>query len=57
MAQSNRHILVVSHAAHAVVMATGGYGNVFFLSTNAMACNVTAAWRAHRKGALFANPC
>ncbi|MGA0879578.1 MAG: FAD-binding protein, partial [Ilumatobacteraceae bacterium] len=48
---------VVSHAAHAVVMATGGYGNVFFLSTNAMACNVTAAWRAHRKGALFANPC
>ena len=48
---------VVSHSAHAVVMATGGYGNVFFLSTNAMACNVTAAWRAHRKGAYFANPC
>ncbi|MEY3071357.1 MAG: succinate dehydrogenase flavoprotein subunit [Actinomycetota bacterium] len=48
---------VVSHSAHAVVMATGGYGNVFFLSTNAMACNVTAAWRAHRKGATFANPC
>jgi succinate dehydrogenase / fumarate reductase flavoprotein subunit len=48
---------VRSHAAHAVVLATGGYGNVFFLSTNAMACNVTAAWRAHRKGALFANPC
>lgn len=48
---------VVSHAAHAVVLATGGYGNVFFLSTNAMACNVTAAWRAHRKGAAFANPC
>ena len=46
-----------SHAAHAVVLATGGYGNAFFLSTNAMACNVTAAWRAHRKGALFANPC
>jgi len=46
-----------SHAAHAVVLATGGYGNVFFLSTNAMSCNVTAAWRAHRKGALFANPC
>ena len=46
-----------SHAAHAVVLCTGGYGNVFFLSTNAMACNVTAAWRAHRKGALFANPC
>jgi succinate dehydrogenase / fumarate reductase flavoprotein subunit len=46
-----------SHAGHAVVLATGGYGNVFFLSTNAMACNVTAAWRAHRKGAYFANPC
>jgi succinate dehydrogenase flavoprotein subunit len=45
------------HAAHAVVLATGGYGNVFFLSTNAMTCNVTAAWRAHRKGAYFANPC
>jgi succinate dehydrogenase / fumarate reductase flavoprotein subunit len=48
---------ISSHAAHAVVLATGGYGNVFFLSTNAMQCNVTAAWRAHRKGALFANPC
>ena len=48
---------VQSHAAHAVVLATGGYGNVFFLSTNAMNCNVTAAWRAHRRGALFANPC
>jgi succinate dehydrogenase / fumarate reductase flavoprotein subunit len=48
---------VQSHAAHAVVLCTGGYGNVFFLSTNAMACNVTAAWRAHRKGAYFANPC
>jgi succinate dehydrogenase / fumarate reductase flavoprotein subunit len=48
---------VASHAAHAVVLATGGYGNVFFLSTNAMACNVTAAWRAHRRGAMFANPC
>ena len=48
---------VQSHAAHAVVLATGGYGNVFFLSTNAMACNVTAAWRAHRRGAFFANPC
>jgi succinate dehydrogenase / fumarate reductase flavoprotein subunit len=48
---------VRSHAGHAVVLATGGYGNVFFLSTNAMACNVTAAWRAHRKGAYFANPC
>ncbi len=43
--------------ADAVVLATGGYGNVFFLSTNAMGCNVTAAWRAHRKGAYFANPC
>ena len=45
------------HAAHAVVLATGGYGNAFFLSTNAKACNVTAAWRAHKRGALFANPC
>jgi len=48
---------IASHAAHAVVLCTGGYGNVFFLSTNAMACNVTAAWRAHRRGAFFANPC
>ncbi len=48
---------ITSHSAHAVVLATGGYGNVFYLSTNAMACNVTAAWRAHRKGAFFANPC
>jgi succinate dehydrogenase / fumarate reductase flavoprotein subunit len=48
---------IQSHAAHAVVLATGGYGNVFYLSTNAMNCNVTAAWRAHRRGALFANPC
>ncbi|MCB1247056.1 MAG: fumarate reductase/succinate dehydrogenase flavoprotein subunit, partial [Acidimicrobiia bacterium] len=48
---------VTSHSAHAVVLATGGYSNVFFLSTNAMACNVTAAWRAHRQGAYFANPC
>ena len=48
---------VRSHSAHAVVLATGGYGNAYFLSTNAMKCNVTAAWRAHRKGALFANPC
>ncbi len=47
---------VRSHAAHAVVLATGGYGNAFYLSTNAMACNVTAAWRAHRRGAGFANP-
>ena len=45
------------HFADAVVLATGGYGNVFFLSTNAMGCNVTATWRAHRKGAYFANPC
>ena len=45
------------HAAHAVVLCTGGYGNVFYLSTNAMMCNVTAAWRAHRRGAYFANPC
>ena len=45
------------HAAHAVVLCTGGYGNVFFLSTNAMASNVTAAYRAYRKGAFFANPC
>src|SRR4029078_3057534 len=46
-----------SHSAHAVVLATGGYGNVFYLSTNAMNCNVTAAWRAHRRGAAFPNPC
>ncbi len=45
------------HAAHAVVIASGGYGNVFFLSTNAMGSNVMAAWRAHRRGAYFANPC
>lgn len=45
------------HSAHAVVLASGGYGNVFYLSTNAMGSNVTAAWRAHRKGAYFANPC
>ena len=48
---------ISSHAADAVILATGGYGNVFFLSTNAMGCNVTAAWRAAKKGALFANPC
>ena len=46
-----------SHSAHAVILATGGYGNVFFLSTNAMASNVTACWRAHKQGAYFANPC
>ncbi|GIW15007.1 MAG: succinate dehydrogenase flavoprotein subunit [Tepidiforma sp.] len=45
------------HAGHAVVLATGGYGNVFYLSTNAKGSNVTAAWRAHKKGAFFANPC
>jgi succinate dehydrogenase / fumarate reductase flavoprotein subunit len=48
---------VGTHLADAVVLATGGYGNVFFLSTNAMGCNVTATWRAHRKGAYFGNPC
>jgi succinate dehydrogenase / fumarate reductase, flavoprotein subunit len=46
-----------SHAADAVVLATGGYGNAFYLSTNARGCNVTAIWRAHKKGAFFANPC
>jgi succinate dehydrogenase / fumarate reductase flavoprotein subunit len=45
------------HAAHCVVLATGGYGNVFYLSTNAMNCNVTAAWRAVKRGAYMANPC
>lgn len=45
------------HSAHAVVLASGGYGNVFFLSTNAMGSNVTAAWKAHRRGAYMANPC
>ncbi|MGV3461510.1 MAG: fumarate reductase/succinate dehydrogenase flavoprotein subunit [Flavobacterium sp.] len=45
------------HSAHAVVLGTGGYGNVFFLSTNAMGSNVTAAWKIHKKGAYFANPC
>src|SRR6202165_5380866 len=48
---------VSSHTADAVVLATGGYGNVFFLSTNAKGCNTTAIWRAHKKGAYFANPC
>src|SRR5690554_7443106 len=48
---------VESHSGHAVLLCTGGYGNVFFLSTNAMGSNVTAAWRAHKKGAFFANPC
>lgn len=45
------------HGAHAVLLCTGGYGNVFFLSTNAMGSNVTAAWKAHKKGAMFGNPC
>jgi succinate dehydrogenase / fumarate reductase flavoprotein subunit len=44
------------HSAHAVVIASGGYGNVYFLSTNAMNSNTTAAWKAHKKGAYFANP-
>jgi succinate dehydrogenase / fumarate reductase, flavoprotein subunit len=48
---------VSSHSAHATVLGTGGYSNAFYLSTNAKASNVTAAWRAHRRGALFANPC
>ncbi len=48
---------ISSHAGDAVVLATGGYGNVFFLSTNAKGCNVTATWRAYKKGAFFANPC
>ncbi|HEY6109236.1 MAG TPA: fumarate reductase/succinate dehydrogenase flavoprotein subunit, partial [Gemmatimonadales bacterium] len=48
---------VSSHAAHAVVLATGGYANVYYLSTNAKGCNVTATWRAARRGAFFANPC
>ncbi len=48
---------IETHLADVVVLATGGYGNVFFLSTNAMGSNVTAAWRAHRKGAYFGNPC
>ena len=48
---------VSSHAADTVLLATGGYGNVFYLSTNAKGCNTTAIWRAHRKGAFFANPC
>ncbi len=55
-----RHLVtgkVETHLADAVVLATGGYGNVFFLSTNAKGCNVTATWRAHKRGAGFANPC
>ncbi|MEZ5066365.1 MAG: fumarate reductase/succinate dehydrogenase flavoprotein subunit [bacterium] len=55
-----RHLVtgkVETHLADAVVLATGGYGNVFYLSTNAKGCNVTATWRAHKRGAGFANPC
>ncbi|MFB9862317.1 fumarate reductase/succinate dehydrogenase flavoprotein subunit [Rufibacter immobilis] len=55
-----RHLItgkIESHSAHAVILATGGYGNVFYLSTNAMGSNATAAWRAYKKGAFFANPC
>ena len=55
-----RHLVtgeIEAHTAHAVLLCTGGYSNVFYLSTNAKACNVTACWRAHKKGALFANPC
>lgn len=48
---------IESHSAHAVLLCTGGYGNVFYLSTNAKGSNVTAAWRAHKRGALFGNPC
>jgi succinate dehydrogenase / fumarate reductase flavoprotein subunit len=48
---------ITAHAADTVLLATGGYGNVFYLSTNAKGCNVTATWRAHKRGALFANPC
>jgi succinate dehydrogenase / fumarate reductase flavoprotein subunit len=48
---------IEAHMADAVILASGGYGNVFYLSTNAMGCNVMAAWRAHRRGAFFANPC
>jgi len=48
---------VETHSGHAVLLCTGGYGNVFYLSTNAMGCNVTAAWRAHKRGAFFSNPC
>jgi len=55
-----RHLIsgkIERWAADAVILATGGYGNAFYLSTNAKACNVTAAWRAHKRGAAFANPC
>ncbi|MDQ4140986.1 MAG: fumarate reductase/succinate dehydrogenase flavoprotein subunit [Bacteroidota bacterium] len=55
-----RHLItgkIERHSAHAVILATGGYGNVFYLSTNAMGSNTTAIWRAHKKGAFFGNPC
>ncbi|QMU27654.1 fumarate reductase/succinate dehydrogenase flavoprotein subunit [Adhaeribacter radiodurans] len=55
-----RHLVtgkIERHSGHAVILATGGYGNVFYLSTNAMGSNTTAIWRAHKKGAFFANPC
>lgn len=48
---------IETHAGHAVLLCTGGYGNVFYLSTNAMGCNVTAAWKGHKRGAFFGNPC
>ncbi len=57
---TTRHLLtgeVKSHFAHAVILATGGYGNIFYLSTNAIHSNVSASWRCHKKGAFFANPC
>ena len=59
-ASSSRDLVtgeIAARSRDAVVLATGGYGNVFYLSTNAMGCNATAIWRAHRRGALFANPC
>src|SRR5438105_12754911 len=49
--------LLERHSGHAVLLCTGGYGNVFYLSTNAMGCNATAIWKAHKKGAYFGNPC
>ena len=60
MGSSRRDLVsgkVESHTGDVVVLATGGYSNVFYLSTNAKACNVTATWRAHKRGAGFANPC
>jgi len=57
VARSLRTGKIESHAADAVLLCTRGYGNVFYLSTNAKASDVTAAWRAHRRGAFFANPC